>query len=138
MLHQLKQEEFERLKRGRKFPLINAGDSIAIQKLPFISAPEPDTIKGLVIGVTNRSSDTALKLMNVFLDVLFAANSYKCVCLFQVEHGTPVYRRIIMYSPMNKDIKVLQRNALHKGKKRVKRAKLYYVVNKHPELYMIK
>lgn len=42
-----------------------AGDSIQIEKLPYITAKETDIIKGLVIAKTNRASDTALRLLNV-------------------------------------------------------------------------
>ena len=61
----MQKEEYERLRDGRQFLNIETGDSVAIQKLPHMSSVEPDIIKGLVIGVTNRRSDTALKLMNV-------------------------------------------------------------------------
>ena len=65
LLNELKAEEFEKLKNGRTFPKIKAGDSVQIEKLPYVSAKEADTVKGVVIGVTNRASDTALKLLNV-------------------------------------------------------------------------
>lgn len=65
LLNILQKEEFERLKAGREFLNIQTGDSVAIQRLPHMSAATPDIIKGLVIGITNKKSDTALKLMNV-------------------------------------------------------------------------
>jgi hypothetical protein len=65
LLNELKDEEFARLKAGRNFPEVRAGDSVVIEKLPYISATEPDIIKGLVIAKTNRASDTALRIWNV-------------------------------------------------------------------------
>jgi ribosomal protein L19 len=65
LLNELKNEEFEKLKAGRSFPEIRAGDSVEIAKLPYISSKDADTIKGVVIGVTNRASETAIKLLNV-------------------------------------------------------------------------
>lgn len=43
-----------------------------------------------------------------------------------------------MYSPLIKNVKVLQRAFIHKGKKRVRRSKLYYLKNLHPDLYTVK
>lgn len=55
------------MKNGREFAGIQTGDSVQIDRLPYMSASEPDIIKGLVIGVVNKrsKSETALKLMNV-------------------------------------------------------------------------
>jgi len=53
------------LKAGRQYPEIRAGDSISIEKLPFITAQESHIVKGVVISVTNRLSDSALQILNV-------------------------------------------------------------------------
>ncbi|KAJ1432631.1 translation protein SH3-like domain-containing protein [Ochromonadaceae sp. CCMP2298] len=119
LLDLLKNEEFTRLKAGRNFPEVRAGDSVVIEKLPYVSATEPDIIKGLVIAKTNRASDTALRIWNV-------------------EYGTPVFRRLIMYSPLIKSIKILQKAFIHKGQKRVRRSKLYYLKDRHPDSYTVK
>lgn len=121
LLNILQYEEFERLKNGREFAGIQTGDSVQIDRLPYMSASEPDIIKGLVIGVVNKrsKSETALKLMNV-------------------EFGTPVYRRVILYNPLHKNVKILKKNFLHDGKKKVRRSKLYYLADKHPDLYTVK
>jgi large subunit ribosomal protein L19 len=55
-----------------------------------------------------------------------------------VEHGTPVERLLFLYSPLIKNIKVLQEAFIHKGKKRVRRSKLYYLKNLHPDTYTVK
>ncbi len=67
LLAELITEEFTKLKSGRNIPELWAGDSVQISKLPFIYSKEVDVINGVVIGVTNRSSDTAIKLLNVRL-----------------------------------------------------------------------
>lgn len=67
MLNILKNEEYENLRQGRQWPEILAGDSISIEKLPYASAQKPDTIKGMVIGITRKRSDTAIKMLNVMI-----------------------------------------------------------------------
>jgi large subunit ribosomal protein L19 len=119
LLNQLKTEEFEKLKKGRQWPEIRSGDSVVIEKLPYMSSNEPIVVKGLVIAKTNRASDSALTLLNV-------------------EHGTPVVRRIVMYSPLIQSIKVLQKAFIHKGKKQVRRSKLYYMMERDPETFTVR
>jgi len=115
----LRNEEYEKLRAGRNFPEIRAGDSISIEKLPFITSQESHIVKGVVISVTNRLSDSALQILNV-------------------ENGTPVKRRIVLYSPLIKEIKVLQRAFIHNGKKRVRRGKLYYLMERDPATFTVK
>jgi ribosomal protein L19 len=119
LLHILKNEEFEKLKSGRVYPNIHAGDSVQIDKLLYLSSKEPVQIKGVVIGRYNKLSDTSLSLLNV-------------------ENGTPVIRLIPIYSPLVQSIKILQKAFLHNGKKRVKRSKLYYLQTRDPEEYTVK
>lgn len=77
------------------------------------------SIKGVVIGVHNKYSDTSISMINV-------------------EFGLPVRRRIPIYSPLIQSIKVLQKAFIHNGKKRVKRAKLYYLLDRDVEEYTVK
>lgn len=65
MLNTLKNEEFERLKNGRQWPLILAGDSVVIERLPYMSSNEVSTIKGIVISNVNRASDSSITILNV-------------------------------------------------------------------------
>lgn len=118
LLHLLRNEEFEKLKNGRKWPEIKAGDSIEIKKLPFLSSTVAETVKGLVISKVNRASDTSVTIINN-------------------EFGTPVVRRIILFGPMVLDVKILQKAFIHEGKKRVRRSKIYYYMDKDPKLYTI-
>jgi hypothetical protein len=61
----LKVEELEKLKAGRVYPEIRAGDSVAIERLPYMSATTPDVIKGVVIGKYNKGLDTSIVILNV-------------------------------------------------------------------------
>lgn len=106
-----------------------------------MSSTTPDIIKGVVIGKQNKASDTSIRLLNVSgamqVDV-FLVENLTTIALVQVEYGTPVMRLLTMYSPLIKNIKVLQEAFIHKGKKRVRRAKLYYLQNLHPDNYTVK
>jgi ribosomal protein L19 len=75
LLEELKHEEFEKLKQGRQWDDIHAGDSVQIEKLPYMSAPEPDVFRGVVIAKTKKFSDSAITLLNVRLCYnLFSSN----------------------------------------------------------------
>ena len=119
LLNALKQEEFATLRGEREWPEIRAGDSVVVEKLQHMSSTEPNVVKGVVIAKTNRASDSAITLLNV-------------------EHGTPIVRRIVMYSPLILSIRVLQKAFIHKGKKRVRRSKLYYLMDRDPETFTVR
>jgi hypothetical protein len=55
----------ERLKVGKKFPDIRAGDSIQIEKYPFMTSEETVIVKGVVIAKTNKRGDSAVDILNV-------------------------------------------------------------------------
>ena len=65
MLGELRVEECARVKNGRNYPEIRAGDSIMIEKLPYMSSKEVDIIKGVVLAKTNRLADSSLRILNV-------------------------------------------------------------------------
>jgi len=117
LLGSLRSELFDKL-RKRDFSLIRPGDSVLVERLPYMSSNEPDKIKGLVIAKTNRLSDSSLVLLNS-------------------ENGTPVRRRILMYSPLVQNITVLQKAFIHKGLKRVRRSKLYYLEKRSADTFTI-
>ena len=136
-----------RLKKERKWPEINAGDSISIEKLPFVTSPTTDIMKGIVISKTNRFSDTAVTILNVSANIinqqsLFIQSLYNSInidfnLILQCEHGTPIIRRIIIYNPLIRNIKILQKAYIHEGKKRVRRSKIYYLLKRDPEEYTL-
>jgi ribosomal protein L19 len=119
MLNILQKLEMEKLVNSRVYPEIHAGDSVEIEKLQYMSSKEPVFIRGVVLGKFNRKSDTSILILNV-------------------EFGIPVKRRIPIYSPVIQNIKILQKAFIHNGKKRVRRSKLYYLLERDPEEYTVK
>ena len=65
LLSVLQKEEMENLINDRIYPVIKPGDSVEVEMLPYSTAKTPDLIKGIVIGISNRQSDTIIKLINV-------------------------------------------------------------------------
>jgi len=117
----LKQEAFEKLKNGRQWPEIWSGDAIEIERKLYMSSEETEKIKGVVIAQSNRFSDTSITILNY-------------------EGGSPIIRRLVLYGPTITNIKVLQTGFIMKGKKagkKVKRAKLYYLIERDPEFYTV-
>ena len=66
-----------------------------------------------MIAKINRGLDSSFILKDVFL-------------------GEVIERRLSLYAPLITEIKVLQKAHIHKGKKRVRRAKLYYLRDLDP------
>jgi large subunit ribosomal protein L19 len=81
------------------------GDSDKVQEL--------EKIRGVVLGIVNRGLGSSV----ILRDVVF---------------GEPIERTIPFHSPMVKEVTVLERNFIFKGKKKVKRAKLYYFRDRNP------
>jgi ribosomal protein L19 len=63
--------------------------------------------------MVNRGLDSSFLLRDVYL-------------------GEIIERRISLYAPLIQDIKVLQKAHIHKGNKRVRRSKLYYLRDLDP------
>lgn len=76
---------------------------------------EVEKIRGVVLGVVNRGLGSS-------------------VILRDVVYGLPIERQVPLHSPMIKEAAVLERNFIFKGKKKVKRAKLYYFRDLNPLL----
>eukprot|EP00934_Nitzschia_sp_Nitz4_P007888 Nitzschia sp. Nitz4//scaffold76_size158648//127323//127993//NITZ4_002565-RA/size158648-augustus-gene-0.142-mRNA-1//1//CDS//3329557902//7878//frame0 len=76
---------------------------------------EVERVRGVVLGIINRGLNSS-------------------VILRDVVYGIPIERKVPMHSPMIKEAKVLERNFIFKGKKKVKRSKLYYFRNLNPLL----
>jgi large subunit ribosomal protein L19 len=74
---------------------------------------DTDKYRGVVLGIINRGLSSS-------------------VILRDVVYGVPIERKIPMHSPLVKDCTLLERNFIFKGKKKVKRSKLYYFRNLNP------
>jgi len=119
LLDTLKKETFEELKGVRAWPEFRAGDSIEVKRLPYVTATEPEVVKGVVIAKTSKGADTTVTIINV-------------------EYGTPIVRQLKIYNPTIVDVKVLEEAFIHGGKKRVRRSKLYYLLDRDPQEYTVR
>jgi large subunit ribosomal protein L19 len=64
--------------------------------------------RGVVLGKTRKGVDSAVVIRDVVM-------------------GTVIERHVKLHSPLVKSVKVLTHNFVKKGKKKIKRAKLYYL-----------
>ena len=125
LLNQLNQEAVEKSKtiNPKIWELdIRTGDAVEIHMVSQggvhakdgdDTSQEIDKIRGVVLGKVNRGLASSL----ILRDVVF---------------GEVIERKVPMHSPMIKEAKVLERNFIFKGKKKVKRAKLYYLRDLNP------
>lgn len=79
-----------------------------------VDSSQTEKIRGVVIGMDKRGLGTGIHIR----DVVF---------------GEPVNRKIPLYSPLIKEIKRLEENFVFKKKRKVKRAKLYYLRDRPPQ-----
>jgi len=92
------------------------GDAIQITRVSTggVKSTDLEQVRGVVIGIRKRGLGTSVYLR----DMLF---------------GEPVEFQIPLFSPLVKNIKLLEKNFVKKGKK-IKRAKLYYLRDRNPAL----
>mmetsp|Transcript_11786 Transcript_11786/g.37517 ORF Transcript_11786/g.37517 Transcript_11786/m.37517 type:complete len:175 (+) Transcript_11786:27-551(+) len=110
ILEAVKQEEMERFRRI-EVPDFRAGDAIEVTMLWELGQEKTTKVRGMVLGRVNKGLNSS-------------------VLLYCVAMATPYLRRIPLYAPDITAIRIVQRAFLHKGKKRVRRAKLTYLVKK--------
>jgi large subunit ribosomal protein L19 len=99
---------------------IQVGDAVEIKMvvqggLKENERQETEKVRGMVLGIVKRGLGSSILLRDVV-------------------YGVPIERRIPMYSPMILDAQILEKNFLHKGKKKVRRSKLYYLRDRNPLL----
>jgi large subunit ribosomal protein L19 len=96
------------------------GDAIEIDYVPQggINGNDREKLRGVILGRHNRGMDTSIYVRDVV-------------------YGEPVERKIPLHNPMVKSLTVLERNFVHKGKKRVKRAKLFYLRERKQAEYKV-
>lgn len=119
MFAQIQQEAMDTAKDNRpnvhnvKF---RVGDSIELTMIAQggVDSAQTEKIRGVVLGMDKRGLGTGFYLR----DVVF---------------GEPIDRKIPLYSPLIKDIKLLEQNFVFKKKRKVKRAKLYYLRDRAPQ-----
>ena len=91
------------------------GDAIEIENVEEggVNAKTTEKIRGVVLGIFRKRLDHSVLIR----DVVF---------------GEPVETKIPLHSPLLRSIKILEKNFVHKGKKKIKRAKLYYLSERNP------
>ena len=91
------------------------GDAIEIENVEEggVNAKTTEKIRGVVLGIFRKRLDHSVLIR----DVVF---------------GEPVETKVPLHSPLVRSIKILEKNFVHKGKKKIKRAKLYYLSERNP------
>mmetsp|Transcript_62479 Transcript_62479/g.85859 ORF Transcript_62479/g.85859 Transcript_62479/m.85859 type:complete len:157 (-) Transcript_62479:595-1065(-) len=110
LMNELRQEQKQSM---GPIPPFRSGDALEITLLPYKTAPEPEVIRGVVLSKVNKGNESNCILRDVSL-------------------GEIIERRVKIHSPLIQDIKILERAFIHKGDKRVRRAKLYYLRDRDP------
>ena len=95
---------------------VRVGDAIEITAVNQggIDSADLEKLRGVVLGKTQRGLATSVLIRDVVM-------------------GTPIERKICLHSPLIKSVKVLEENFVYKGKRKVKRAKLYFMRDRKPE-----
>lgn len=121
LFYELNRESCEKIKESKPEVFgvrVDPGDAIEIEMITkggvhTKNERHIERVRGVVLGKGNRGLDTWYHIR----DVLF---------------GLPVERRIKIYSPFIKSVKILEKNFIYKGKRKVKRAKLYFLRDRNP------
>jgi large subunit ribosomal protein L19 len=118
MMHELTTQKMQQSKEGNpavwdtKF---RVGDAIEIQLVSQggASSKAYEKVRGVVLGIFKKGLDHSVLIR----DVVF---------------GEPLERRIPLHSPLIKSVKILEENFVFKGRRKIKRAKLYYLSERNP------
>lgn len=96
------------------------GDAVEIDYVPQggVNGKDREKLRGVILGRHNRGMDTAIYLRDVV-------------------YGEPVERKIPLHNPMVKSVNILEHNFVFKGKRKIKRAKLYYIRERKPAEYRV-
>jgi large subunit ribosomal protein L19 len=91
------------------------GDAVEFENVEEggVKAQKTAKFRGVVLGIFRKRLDHSVLIR----DVVF---------------GEPVNTLVPMHSPLLRSVKVLEKNFVHKGKRKIKRAKLYYLNDRNP------
>ena len=91
------------------------GDAIECEAVEEggVKAQKTEKFRGVVLGIFRKGLDHSVLIR----DVVF---------------GESVATLVPLHSPLLRSVKVLEKNFVHKGKRKVKRAKLYYLSQRNP------
>ncbi|CAB9500231.1 protein L19 [Seminavis robusta] len=118
LLHEISQEYVEHSRQNKDAVFgvdYQVGDAIECQIIEQggTNSTELKKVRGLVIAKFNKGIDSSVLIRDVVM-------------------GSIVERRIPLHSPLLKSIKLLEKNFIYKGKRKVKRAKLYFLRERNP------
>jgi len=112
---------------------------VEVQYMLSRTSSRVQRVKGVVLARRNRGTGSSFVIRNVSLPLLscregspFWTNIGVIVCCGQHIGGYGYEQKIFLHSPLLQSVKVLQEAFIHKGKKRVRRAKLFYLREKAP------
>ena len=92
-------------------------------------AVELDVVTQGGVKTTNKSDKRRMR--GVILGIFRKGIDYS-ILIRDVIQGRQIERKIPLHSPLVRSLTVLEKNFVFKGKKRIKRAKLYYLSDKNP------
>ena len=92
------------------------GDAIEITSVNQggVASTDVEKLRGVVLGKTSRGLASSVIIRDVVM-------------------GEPIERKVMLHSPLLKSLKVVEENFVYKGKRKVKRAKLYFLRDRKPE-----
>ncbi|KAL7569344.1 hypothetical protein ACA910_016886 [Epithemia clementina (nom. ined.)] len=79
---------------------------------------DKELVRGVVLGIFRKRIDYSVLIRDVV-------------------QGHEIERKIPLHSPLVRSLKVLEENFVFKGKKRVKRGKLYYLSDRNPSICQV-
>lgn len=116
LLHDLEQEQMEKIKKAN--PQVwntefRVGDAIEIKLVGQggVNSNKYERVRGVVIGRVNRGLSTTVLIRDLLM-------------------GMPLERHVALFSPLVKSVTLLERNFAYRGKRKVKKAKLYHLREK--------
>jgi len=116
----LENEQVAKAKFGREhWPEFNPGDAIQVRYKVNMSRARVQQMRGIVLAKKNRGMGSSFLLHNIIA-------------------GSPFEIRFPLHSPLIEDIQMIQPNFVHKGSKRIKRAKLNYLREYLPSRITVK
>ncbi|KAG1689627.1 hypothetical protein DVH05_020260 [Phytophthora capsici] len=113
LLLQLEAEAVAKASEGKDIDNFKPGDSVEVQYLLSRTGGRVQRVKGVVLARRNRGTGSSFVIRNHI-------------------GGYGYEQKIFLHSPLLQSVKVLQEAFIHKGKKRVRRAKLFYLREKAP------
>ncbi|CEG45083.1 ribosomal protein l19 [Plasmopara halstedii] len=115
LLQQLEAEAVAKASEGKNIVDFNPGDSVEVHYLLSRTSSRVQRVKGVVLARRNRGTGSSFVIRNHI-------------------GGYGFEQKIFLCSPLLQSVKLLQKSFIHKGKKRVRRAKLYYLREKAPSI----